>query len=173
MRATVFLDRDGTLCEDQVHGVDVARLRLTPYAREAAQLWAATGWRLVLVTNNSGIARGLFDQAAMERYHDALQDELGVRFDAVYHCPHADEDGCECRKPKPGLLHRARRELGVDLATSYVVGDSWRDVAAGRAAGAWTILVPGGRDGEGDETPDHRARHLLDAAEWSLARRKA
>lgn len=175
---TVFLDRDGTVCEDQVHAVDIARLRLMPYAREAVTLWKSVGWSVVLVTNQSAIARGKYDEAAMRRFHDALEDELGVRFDGIYHCPHLPDAGCACRKPKPGMLQRAARERGIDLPSSFVVGDSWRDVAAGAAAGTWTALVPRGNEDYDNEceagvgrvvTPDQEARHLLAAAEWTLA----
>lgn len=177
MARVVFIDRDGTLCEDQVHAVDLARLRLMPHAREALALWKQAGWRVVLVTNQSAIGRGLYDEAAMTRFHDALADELGHRFDGVYHCPHLPSDGCACRKPKSGMLQRASRDLGIDLSTSFIVGDSWRDVAAGASAGAWTVLVPRGNEDYDQEclagvgrvvTPDHRARHLLEAAEWTL-----
>ena len=182
MTHTVFVDRDGTLCEDQVHGVDAAKLRLRPGAREAIALWKAAGWRVVMVTNQSGIGRGLYDEAAMRRFHDALADELGAPFDGVYHCPHLPDAGCACRKPKAGMMQRAAHEMGVDLSTSFVVGDSWRDVAAGQAAGCWTVQVPSRGDADAQEareslgrvpTPDFVARDLAEAARWSLAQSPA
>lgn len=144
-----FLDRDGTLVEDRgyVHRVeDYARL---PGAVEGLRLLGAAGFRLAIVTNQSGIARGLYGVAEFRAFQAHLERDFaahGVRFDAVYFCPHLPEAGCVCRKPKPGLLERARRELGADLARSIVIGDSARDASMARAAGCRAICVLTGKD---------------------------
>jgi histidinol-phosphate phosphatase family protein len=103
----------------------------------------------VLVTNQSGIGRGYFDETMLERIHEKLRKDLeaeGARLNAIYFCPHLPEGGCGCRKPATGMLERAVRELGIDLRSSYVVGDSENDVAMGRMAGCRTVQVTGDRD---------------------------
>jgi D-glycero-D-manno-heptose 1,7-bisphosphate phosphatase len=151
-RRFAFVDRDGTLVEDRgyVHRIeDYVRL---PGAVEGLRLLAAAGFRLAIVTNQSGIARGLYGVAEFLAFQAHLERDFaahGVRFDAVYFCPHLPEADCVCRKPKPGMLERARRELGADLASSVVIGDSARDAGLARAAGCRAICV---RTGKGAAT---------------------
>jgi D-glycero-D-manno-heptose 1,7-bisphosphate phosphatase len=161
----VFVDRDGTLAVDQVRAVDAGRLQLTTGAREAVAAWRAAGWRIVLFTNNAGIARGLYSTEEMLGYHEALEAALGTRFDAVLYCPHLPDAGCACRKPKPGLL--VEFAPADELRRAFVVGDSWRDVEAGRAVGARTALVRTEPD-ERESEPDLRAKDIYDAARWTL-----
>lgn len=170
MRPTVFVDRDGTLNVDQVHGVDIDRLDMRPGAAQAMRTWRDAGWRIVLVTNQSGIGRGLYTEADMHRFHEALQATLGVAFDAVYFCPHLPDAGCACRKPAPGMLLQAQRDHGIDLRASFVVGDSWLDVEAAEAVGARAVLVPSKADtlAKRAKRPDHVAETLDEAAEWML-----
>src|SRR5207244_6593720 len=119
-RRTVFVDRDDTLVVDQVRAVEVAHLKLMPGAREAVASWRDAGWRVVLFTNNAGIGRSLYTEADMVRYHQAIEAALGSRFDAVLFCPHLPDAGCDCRKPRTGLLERfASRD---ELRSSFVVG---------------------------------------------------
>lgn len=167
-RPTVFLDRDGTLNVDLVRSVDLARLRLMPRAAEAVRAWREAGWRIVVVTNQSGIGRGYYDEAAMRAFHEELARRLGVAPDAWYFCPHAPEDGCACRKPKPGMLLQAMREHPIDPARAFFVGDSASDVEAARAAGVRSVLVPSRADDRQGSAPDHVAPDLLAAAEWTL-----
>ncbi len=143
----VFLDRDGTLIEDRRYAADPTAVRLLPGVPEALVALRGAGFRLVVITNQSGIARGLITHAqyaAVRDRLDALLRAAGASLDATYMCPHhPDATGeCECRKPAPGMFRRAARDLGIDLGRSYLVGDRWRDVAAANALGARGILVP-------------------------------
>jgi histidinol-phosphate phosphatase family protein len=178
-RPTVFVDRDGTLNVDQVRGVDVATLRLMPHAAEAMRLWRDAGWRIVVVSNQSGIGRGLYTEADMHAFHRALEARLGVAPDAYDWCPHVPDAGCACRKPGTRMYERTAQRLGIDLRESFVVGDSWRDVLAGQRIGARaTVLVPSpGRDDAKEAreavgeppVPSFVARDLREAARWTLA----
>lgn len=181
-RPVVFLDKDGTLIEDLPYNVDPRRIRLAPGAREAVRLWAGHGWRIAIVTNQSGVARGYFtldELDAVSRHLESTVGELGAGWAGFYACPHLP-DGineyaieCDCRKPAPGMIRTAAAELGVDPAECWFIGDTWMDMAAGRAAGCRTILV--GREWRlGDsypETgrPDHAVPDLLAAARITVA----
>lgn len=147
----VFLDRDGTLVHPRHYPARPEDLIL--YDGIGAELRAlqAAGFLLVVITNQSGIARGLFTEGDLRRMHDHLGRELaraGVRLDGVYHCPHHPDGSvpglaihCDCRKPQPGLLHRAAADLALDLARSWFVGDILDDCEAGNRAGCRTVLV--------------------------------
>ena len=166
----------------------VDRIRLLPRSAEAVRLANQAGFQTVIVTNQAGVARGYFDEDLVHEVHDAVRRQLaeaGARLDGIYYCPHHPEVGgeahrrhCDCRKPKPGMLLRAREEMGIDLASSYMVGDSVKDLGAGRTVNATTILVLTGY-GRGELTyqshrrsvqPDHVAEDLLDAMHWILQR---
>ena len=148
----IFFDRDGVvnvrLVSDYVRSVD--QMILIPDIVEALRGTEALGFRPILVTNQRGIARGLMSDDDLHEIHRWLQQELSRRaapgFDAIYYCPHGADDGCECRKPRPGMLLQAAREHGIDLSRSWMIGDSPGDVAAGRAAGCRTAWV--GPEGE-------------------------
>lgn len=150
-RSAVFLDRDGTLTVERGYVTKPAQLRLVAGAGGALAGLAARGYRLVVVTNQSAVARGLLDEAGLADIHAELRRRLrrrGVELDAIYHCPHHPTEGlpplrrrCGCRKPAAGLLRRAARELGLDLGASFVVGDGLRDVEAALRAGARPLLV--------------------------------
>ena len=170
-RPAIFLDKDGTLVEDVPYNVDPALLRFTPHAFEALRLWRDAGYRLVVVTNQSGLGRGLFDRAALERLHGALVDRLareGIALDGFFACPHLAEAGCACRKPRAGLLQEAARALGIDLAASWMVGDILNDVEAGHRAGCRSVLLDVGHETEwvpgAMRSPEHRCADLLEAA---------
>lgn len=141
MRPAAFLDRDGVLNHRIPGDTYVTRpeeLRVLPHAAEGVRELARRGYLTVVVTNQRGVGRGLMSLADLEAVHARLRAELaagGARLDGIYACPHDRDAGCECRKPRPGLLLRAARELGIDLARSLLVGDSERDLEAGRAAG--------------------------------------
>jgi D-glycero-D-manno-heptose 1,7-bisphosphate phosphatase len=174
---TVFVDKDGTLIEDLPYNVDPARIRMAPGARAGLRLLGEAGFRIVVVTNQSGVARGYFSEAdlgAVARHLATELSALGASLHGFYFCPHLP-DGineyaveCDCRKPEPGLIHRASRELGLSLEGSWFVGDTWMDVVAGRAAGCRTIMVgPEHRtavDLPPDRRPDHAVPDLLAAA---------
>lgn len=168
----VFLDKDGTLIDDEPFNVDPARIRLAEGAGPALRMFADGGYRLVVVSNQPGVAFGYFGEAALddvERHIARLLTPFGVVVDAWYWCTHAPGEGCSCRKPAPGLLLRAARERGYDLRRSWFVGDILDDVEAGRSAGCGTILVDNGGETEwnvsADRLPDDRVPNLLSAAE--------
>lgn len=160
-RPAAFLDRDGTLIRDVHYLHDPAQVELLPGAADALRRLAAAGYALVVVTNQSGIARGMFTEAdyqAVRTRLDALLAAEGVRLDATFHCPHhPDVDGpCDCRKPGALLFEQAIATLGLDAPRSVLIGDRWRDLAPARPLGGRGILVPS-PDTPADEL--ERARH--------------
>ena len=162
MTFAVFLDRDGTIVADKHYLADPEGLELLPNALDGLRELRALGAQLVVVTNQSGVGRGYFPADAVERMHARLRELLaegGVGLDGIYVCPHAPEDGCDCRKPASGLFERAAEELGIDLGASFVLGDKDADVEAGRRIGATPIQI-------GAETTDGvaQAPDLLAAA---------
>jgi D-glycero-D-manno-heptose 1,7-bisphosphate phosphatase len=179
----VFLDKDGTLVEDVPYNVDPALVRLAPGAGEGLRALSAAGYRLVVVSNQSGVARGYFPEAALATVEGRLRELLadcGVEPAGFYWCPHhpggsvaAYAVACECRKPRPGLILRAARELGIDAGRSWMVGDILDDVEAGRRAGCRTVLLDNGHETEWlrspERTPDVIAADLADAARLILA----
>jgi histidinol-phosphate phosphatase family protein len=147
----VFLDRDGTLIRDTGYPNQPEHYELLPGVGAALRRLRSAGYRLAIVTNQSGIGRGVFDEDAFERFHALLLADLAradVAIERTYHCPHVPDAGCVCRKPSPGMLWRARDELGADLAASWVVGDSAVDVGlaarAGCAGAVWLASDSGG-----------------------------
>jgi D-glycero-D-manno-heptose 1,7-bisphosphate phosphatase len=144
LRRAVFLDRDGVLMVDTGYPSRPSEVRLLAGVGPGLRALAARGLRLVIVSNQSGIARGLLDERDLAAVHGRLLELLsleGVELDGAYYCPHGPDDGCDCRKPQPGLLRRAAAELDLDLTRSYLVGDKASDVSAGAAAGCTTILL--------------------------------
>jgi D-glycero-D-manno-heptose 1,7-bisphosphate phosphatase len=146
VRPAVFLDRDGTVIEEVGHLGEPERVVILPGVPEALRRLSAAGFALVLVTNQAGVARGLFteeDVAAVNGRTAELLAAEGVSLDGVYHCPHhPDFTGpCDCRKPEPGMLRSAAKDLDLDLAGSWMVGDHPSDAGAARAAGARPIIV--------------------------------
>jgi histidinol-phosphate phosphatase family protein len=137
----VLFDRDGTLVHDVPYNGDPARVRPVEGARRAVERLRAAGLKVGLVTNQSGIARGLLTPDDVRAVNDELQRQVGA-FDAVAFCPHGPGDGCACRKPAPGLVLEAARALGVPVAATVVIGDIGADVGAAAAAGARSVLVP-------------------------------
>ncbi len=151
-RAAVFLDKDGTLLEDVPYNVDPENVRFVPGCFEALRRLEACGYRLYLVTNQSGIARGFFtpdDFAALAAHLRERLAREGVGLAGVYHCPHAPGGpACACRKPRPGMLVTAAREHGLDLDRSWLIGDTLDDVEAGHGAGCRAALVANGGETE-------------------------
>ncbi len=149
----VVLDRDGVINVWRPEGVATPeQWEALPGSLEAIVRLNQAGYRVVVATNQSGIARGLFDLGALHAVHQALHsalDALGGRVDAILYCPHRDGDECDCRKPKPGLLQGVARRLGTELIGVPVVGDALRDMQAAMAVGASPYLV---RTGKGDRT---------------------
>jgi D-glycero-D-manno-heptose 1,7-bisphosphate phosphatase len=186
-RPAVFLDRDGTLNEDVGYLERLERLTLFPWTVDAVRLLNRAGFVAVVVTNQSGIARGMIEESfvgELHRHFDGILNAGGARIDAYYYCPHAPDASeaayrqeCDCRKPAPGMLRRAERDLDVDLGRSFVVGDKWMDVALAQNAGARGILVRTGygRSEERRPKPDVRAtavvENLIEAVSWILTNR--
>ena len=154
----VFMDRDGTVSEEIGYMYDAGLYKPFTYTGPAIRRINDSGMKAVLITNQSGAGRGYFDETMIHKVHDILRAELarhGAHFDGIYYCPHAPEAGCDCRKPLPGMLHRAQKDLDIDLAGSYVIGDKQVDVETAHAIGAKGILVLTGYGRE--EYESHRS----------------
>lgn len=193
----VFLDRDGTINEEVGYLDSLEKLRMIPEAFDAIRLINQSGMKAVVISNQSGVARGYFDQAFVETVHDRIQallKEHGARIDRFYYCPHHSTEGtgayrqnCACRKPEAGLLLRASQEMDIELARSYMVGDMPKDIEAAAKAGAKGILV---KTGHGKASlgpdknsvaaaqrpfpvqPDYIAVNILDAVIWIMKDRE-
>jgi D-glycero-D-manno-heptose 1,7-bisphosphate phosphatase len=186
-RLAVFLDRDGTLIEEVGYLDRPERVQLYPWAADAIRGLNRAGIAVVMVTNQSGIARGFFTEAVVQAVHDRIRTLLaagGAHLDAYYYCPH-HPDGkvaeyarhCDCRKPGRALVDRAVRELGIDPAASYAVGDRWFDVSLARTVGAKGVLVRTGYGADEERrppagvAPDAVVDNLAAAASWILTDR--
>lgn len=187
-RPAVFLDRDGTINEQMGYINHLSRFRLLPWAAEAIRLLNARQVPVVVVTNQSGLARGYFPQDLLDQVHAAMTRflaEQGARLDGLYVCPHHPEakeeryrKNCNCRKPRTGLLEQAAAELNLDLTKSYLVGDRWSDITCAVRAGCTPVLVLTGYGrgdyqyiGPGQELqPAYVAENLLEAVRWILPR---
>jgi len=178
----IFLDKDGTLIADVPYNVDPAQIRLLPGALDGTRALHAAGYRLVVVTNQSGVARGYFPESALIAVEATLRNLLGaadVPLAGFYSCPHHPDGSvpayareCDCRKPAPGMLLRAAREGDLDLAHSWMIGDILNDVEAGHRARCRAVLVNNGGETEWlpgpGRTPDLTAPDLLTAARLIL-----
>mgnify|MGYP000992429037 CR=1 FL=1 len=175
MRKAVFLDRDGVINRSEVRGgkpyapTRVEDFELLPGSAEAMAALRAAGWLVIVVTNQPDLATGQQDLAGLEAMHRSLRD--GSLVDDIKVCPHLASHQCACRKPLPGMLVEAAREWDIDLGASIMVGDRWRDVDAGRAAGCRTIFVDHGYAERRPERPDAIVKSLLQAqqliAQWT------
>lgn len=170
-RRAVFLDRDGTIAKDVHYCRKVEDFELLPTVPQAIRLLNEHGFKIIVITNQSGIARGYFSEKTLDEIHQKMKDELAkcnAWVDAIYFCPHHPDDNCECRKPKTALFLKAIKEHDIEISRSYVVGDTSMDIEAGKSLGCKTVLVTSGPKGnEGViSSPDHVAENLLSAAEW-------
>ncbi|MBI4467994.1 MAG: HAD family hydrolase [Acidobacteria bacterium] len=184
----IFLDRDGTLSEEVGYVNHLSRFRLFPWAAEAVRLIRQLGFKAIVATNQAGVARGYFTEELVHEVHARMQADLeaaGAPLNAVYVCMHHPTAGsppyrldCDCRKPKTGMIDRAREQFDLDLSQSYFIGDKYLDVRVAHGVGSQGILVLSGY-GRGEWTyqshtwsrpPDHIAETLLDAVTW-IARR--
>jgi len=178
----VFLDRDGTLIVERGYITVPEGVELIPGAAAAVVRLREAGWKVFIVTNQGAVAKGLITEDELGLIHFrmiALLAEAGAEVDGVYYCPHhpdGDQIGyaveCDCRKPRPGLLERAAGEHGLELAESVMIGDTLRDLVAGRAVGARGVLVltgPGAQTASEEHGADHIAPDLPAAVEWLLA----
>ncbi len=172
MRRAVFLDRDGVLNEPVVRDgrphppATADALVICEGALRAVQALREGGFALIVVSNQPDIARGTAAPAEVDAINERLRGLLPL--DDVLVCPHDDADGCDCRKPKPGLLRRGARLHQIDLTRSYLVGDRWRDIEAGKAAGCTTIFIDRGYAERAPSAPDVRVASIAQAAEWII-----
>jgi D-glycero-alpha-D-manno-heptose 1-phosphate guanylyltransferase len=171
-RRFVLLDRDGTLNVERHYLSDPAQVELLPGAAEGLKRIRELGLGLIVITNQSAIGRGMFDQRTLEAIHEriaALLAEQGAAIDAIYFCPHRPEEGCECRKPAPGMVRRAEREWDFRAEEAFFIGDKSCDLEVGKRFGARTILVGTGYGEqtltEGTAPADYAVDNLLDAAQ--------
>ena len=185
-RPALFLDRDGVLIEEVEYLSDPGQVRLIRGAAAAVRRANEAGWLVVVVSNQSGVARGFFPESVLPEVGRVIEDRLlveaGASVDRFYYCPHHPTAGrggyridCDCRKPKPGMLLKAAAELGIDLARSWMVGDRATDLQAGAAAGCRTILVQTGYGrATGIAEPDPRLKlaamvpSIVEAVEFAM-----
>ena len=168
-KPAAFIDRDGTLIEEVNFLSRVDDLRVFPYTADALRLLKQCGFLIVVITNQSGIGRGIYSEADMHAIHEAMQVQLGGAIDAFYFCPHLPDEGCECRKPGLGMINLARRDLAIDLKRSWMIGNKRIDVETGQAAGIGSALVLTGygmkHHSELQKAPDVVSENLLSVVE--------
>ena len=171
-RPAVFVDRDGTLIEEVNFLSRVEDLRLFPYTHESIKKLKDAGYLVIVVTNQSGIGRNIFEESAMHAIHDDIQRQLDGMVDAFYFCPHLPCDGCACRKPSLGMIESAVRDFEIDLPNSWMVGDKKIDVETGRNAGMRSAMVMTGygqvHSKQLEFSPDVIAENLLEAVRVAL-----
>jgi len=171
-----FIDRDGTLIEEVNFLSRLEHLQIFSYTAEAIRLLREKGFLIIVVTNQSGVGRKIFEEAAMHRIHTEIQSDLNL--DAFYFCPHLPTDGCRCRKPNTGMIEAAQKDFAIDLAGSWMIGDKTIDVETGFNAGIKTALVLTGYGRKSVQelkrNPDVIAENLLEAVktitnyEWRI-----
>jgi D-glycero-D-manno-heptose 1,7-bisphosphate phosphatase len=188
-KRAVFLDRDGTLNVDVGYPRDYGQIKLYPQGVEAVRRINRAGLLALVVTNQSGVGRGLLTEPELWTLHARISESLaarGARIDGWYYCPHYPEStqaafrkDCDCRKPRPGMGLQAARDFGLDLAGSYMIGDKVEDIEFGRAIGATSVLVLTGYGARSAEElrgrtdgPTCIAPDILAAVRWVLARDK-
>jgi len=173
----IFIDRDGTIAKDVPYCSRPEDFELLPRVAEGIKSVNEHGFKVVVITNQSGIARGYFTEETLAKIHDKMRRELakqGAHIDAIYYCPHHPDGNCECRKPKPKMLLQATSDLNVDLGQSYVIGDNDMDIEMGKNVGCKTVLI-------GDKTkqremnkqtpcPDYTASSVSAAVQWVIAK---
>lgn len=173
MKPYVFLDRDGTVIVERNYLASVDGLELLPGALEGLRELQQAGYGLVIITNQSGIGRGFLTPGTLAAIHTELNRQLaegGITLDAIYFCPHTPADQCDCRKPKPKLVLEAARDLDIDLARSFMIGDKPADIDLANNAGLRAILVRTGygREYESSVAADFVADDLAEAARYVL-----
>ncbi|MBN2568802.1 MAG: D-glycero-beta-D-manno-heptose 1,7-bisphosphate 7-phosphatase [Deltaproteobacteria bacterium] len=182
--SAVFLDRDGTINEEVEYLSRLEDLRIFPFSHEAIGMINRAGMKAVVVTNQSGVARGYFDEAFLHTLHGQINKILGkkgARIDRFYYCPHHPEEGagmykrdCDCRKPRTGMFQKAAHELAIDLSSSYMIGDNPTDMEAAQNVGIKGVLV---RTGYGENVDlsakaSYIASDILEAVKWILKDKK-
>ncbi|MGD9564235.1 MAG: D-glycero-alpha-D-manno-heptose-1,7-bisphosphate 7-phosphatase [Pyrinomonadaceae bacterium] len=166
-RPAAFIDRDGTLIEEVNFLSRVDDLRIFPFTGDAIRRLKDNGYLIIVVTNQSGIGRSIYDRAAMQSIHDEMQRKLDNAIDAFFHCPHLPDEGCRCRKPGLGMIEAAAEQFGIDMSRSWMIGDKKLDAQTGFNAGIRTAMVRTGygrsHESELERLPDVIADDLLAA----------
>ncbi len=180
LKKVVFLDRDGTINQDSANYIKSwSEFKFLPRSIEAVRDLTAAGFLIIVITNQSGIPRKLISPEELENIHSKMKasvESQGGKISDIFFCPHLPDDGCDCRKPEPGLILQAQKKYTIDLAASVMIGDSARDIECAHNAGCGrTILVKTGNSREAqqilaekDLRPDYVAQDLHDAARWLL-----
>jgi D-glycero-D-manno-heptose 1,7-bisphosphate phosphatase len=175
-KKTIFLDRDGTLIEEVNFLSRLDELKLFPFTYSAINLLKSAGFQLIAITNQSGIARGIYTEDAMHAIHEQIQIELDHAIDAFYFCPHLPDAGCLCRKPALQMIRNADEAFGVDFSKSWVIGDKALDVETGIAGSMNSALVRTGYGAEHEklllQQPEIIADNVFEAAKEIVAREK-
>lgn len=171
-RPAIFLDRDGVIIKEKNFLIDPDDIEFIPETIEAFDR-INDKFAKVIVSNQSGISRGLFSAEDVEKFNEALSNKLsekGIFIDGWYFCPHGPDDDCKCRKPQPGMIFTAAVELNIDLENSWIIGDKSSDIAAGKSAGVRAILVKtgygGNEDNASEAAPIYIANNILDAINY-------
>ena len=185
MDKAIFLDRDGVINKDHDYVCRIADFEFIPKAVEGLKKLQEVGYKLIIISNQSGIARDYYQEKDVKILHEYMLNELNkksVQIDKIYYCPHHPSDGngkyttdCDCRKPKPGLIKKAVQEFNIDLKQSFFIGDKTADIQTGKNAGCATVLVKtgyGGRDKVYEVKPDFIFNNLFEAAEHIVASNK-
>jgi histidinol-phosphate phosphatase family protein len=174
----VFLDRDGTINEEVNYLSKIEQLNILANSASAIKILNENDYKVIVITNQSGVSRGYFSKEALEGINEHLKNELaneGAQIDAMYYCPHHPDEGCDCRKPRPGMIEEARSKFDLDLPSSFIVGDTLNDLETGYNVGCKTVLVLTGygeRELNNQDSwklqPDFIAKDLLDAVMWII-----
>ena len=176
MEKVVFLDRDGVISQDSPdHIKSWDEFHFLPNVKDAIRLLTENGFHIIVITNQSVIARGMTSLEELEGMHSNMKKEVeesGGKIDYIYYCPHHPDDGCSCRKPQPGMLNKAIENHDVDPSCSFMVGDRMMDVEVGKKVGCKTIIIPselGLKEMQNNSVkPDFVAKDLMDASRWII-----
>lgn len=178
----VFIDRDGTINVNVEYLDNPQNFQMYPGVGEGIKKLQESAFKIIVITNQSGIARGFFSEKTLEEIHRRMIKELlakGASVDAIYYCPHHPEDNCDCRKPKTGLFEKAVKDHGIDVFKSYLIGDRMLDVEAGHKMGLKTVLIPEKKEmvrremAQSEIKPDYLCNDFYSGVEWILKNRNS
>jgi len=176
-RKAVFIDRDGTINVNYGYINNPDDFKMYPNVAKGIKLLQENGFKIIIITNQSGIARGYFSEKSLEEIHDKMKKELSKEdtgVDAIYYCPHHPDENCNCRKPKPGMLEQAIKDFDIEIKDSYIIGDRMLDVEAGKIIGCKTVLIPEDKElvkkemTESDIDPDIVCDDFYSGIEWII-----